>query len=172
MLFRRTAEKTEVDLEHSLQETHIRALIQADLVLPTKQVLTQPGDELATEQHSPQVDKQDFRRRQTEQSALPLKILVFSALSSVGSLDIHDDSRRVLGGTHPDTWTGNTSGGEPNVECSKHRGDAPLVVCCLFDSSITSNDVPNRRFKRVPTVVASVSARRLWVYRCLLFPVL
>jgi hypothetical protein len=53
MLFRRTAEKTEVDLEHSLQETHIRALIQADLVLPTKQVLTQPGDELATEQSSP-----------------------------------------------------------------------------------------------------------------------
>lgn len=49
-------EETEVDLKHGLQETHVGALVQADLMFP-------------------QVDNHDLGRRHAEEGRLPLKVL-------------------------------------------------------------------------------------------------
>lgn len=63
----------QVDLEHSLEQAHIRTLVQADLMLPD-------------------IDDQDLARRQSEQGALALKVLVLAALATVGTLNIHDQN--------------------------------------------------------------------------------
>lgn len=86
-------EELQVDLEDSLEQSHVGSLVQADLVLPD-------------------VDDQDLAGSQGEQGALALKVLVLAALSAVGALDVHDEDvighlgagallALVLG--HPDT---------------------------------------------------------------------
>ena len=69
-------EQLQVDLEHGLEQPHVCTLVQADLVLPD-------------------VDNQYLARRQRKQSAFALEVLVFSALTTVCALDIHD--QYVLG---------------------------------------------------------------------------
>jgi hypothetical protein len=64
--------KLQVDLEHSLQEAHVRAVVQADLRLP-------------------HVDEQDLARGEREEGALALKVLVLAALLAVGAFDVHDE---------------------------------------------------------------------------------
>jgi hypothetical protein len=88
-------EQLQVDLEHRLQQAHVCALVQADLVLPD-------------------VDDQDLAGGQRKQRALALKVLVLSALASVSALDIHDQdvlrhARAALGPlvlAHPDALGG------------------------------------------------------------------
>lgn len=89
-------EQLQVDLKHSLEQTHVCALVQTDLVLPD-------------------VDNQDFTGRQRKESGLALKVLVFTSLATICTLDVHHQDiichRRflilVLG--HPDTLGGLSS---------------------------------------------------------------
>lgn len=71
-------EELQVDLEDGLEEAHVCALVQADLMLPN-------------------VDNQNLTGGQSEEGTLALKVLVFAALAAVGSLNVHDED--VLG--HP-----------------------------------------------------------------------
>jgi hypothetical protein len=61
----------QIDLEHCLEQAHVRALVQSNLVLPN-------------------IDNQDLARRKRKQGALALKVLVLSALSAIRALNIHD----------------------------------------------------------------------------------
>ena len=54
----------QVDFEHGLQQTHVRALVQSNLVLPD-------------------VDNEDLARRKRKEGALALKVLVLPALATV-----------------------------------------------------------------------------------------
>jgi hypothetical protein len=91
-------EQLQVDLKDRLQQAHVGALVQADLVLPD-------------------VDNQDLARGQCEQGALSLKVLVLAPLSSVGALDVHDQNvfghartaLRPLVLAHPDALGGLTA---------------------------------------------------------------
>lgn len=56
------AEQTQVDFEYRLQQAHVRALIQPDLVLPLDERTSS-----RTKGHIPQVDDENFRTSQTEQ---------------------------------------------------------------------------------------------------------
>jgi hypothetical protein len=88
-------EQLQVHLEHRLQQTHVCALVEADLVLPD-------------------VDNQDLAGRKRKQRTLALKVLVLSPLAAVGALDIHDQdvlrhARAALGPfvlAHPDALGG------------------------------------------------------------------
>lgn len=71
-------EDAQVDLKHSLQQTHVCALVETDLMLPD-------------------VHNEHLTGGKGEQRALPLKVLVFTSLSAIRALDIHDED--VLG--HP-----------------------------------------------------------------------
>jgi hypothetical protein len=51
----------------------------------------------------PDIDNQDLARRKREQGALALKVLIFSTLSSVCALDVHDQD--VLCHTRATLWT-------------------------------------------------------------------
>lgn len=64
-------EELQVHLEHSLQETHIRTLIQANLVLPN-------------------IDNQDLTRCQGKEGALSFKVLIFASFAAIGALDVHN----------------------------------------------------------------------------------
>jgi hypothetical protein len=86
----------EVHLKDGLEQPHVGALVQADLMLPD-------------------VDEQDFAGSEGEEGALALEFLVLAALAAVGALDIHDENvvghldavalgALVLG--HPDTFGG------------------------------------------------------------------
>lgn len=66
----------QVDLKDRLEQPHVGALVQADLVLPD-------------------VDDEHLARGKCKQGALALKVLVLSALPAVGALDVHDQD--VLG---------------------------------------------------------------------------
>jgi hypothetical protein len=91
-------EQLKVDLEHCLQQAHVGTLVQADLVFPD-------------------VDDQDLTGRKRKQGTLALKILVFSSLSSVCALDVHDQdvlchARAALGPlvlAHPNALGGLTA---------------------------------------------------------------
>jgi hypothetical protein len=61
----------QIDLEHRLEQAHVRALVQSNLVFPD-------------------IDNQDLARRKRKQGALALKVLVLSALPAICALDIHD----------------------------------------------------------------------------------
>jgi hypothetical protein len=88
-------EQLQVDLEHRLQQAHVRALVQADLVFPD-------------------VHDQDLTGGQRKEGALALEVLVLSSLASVCALDIHDQNvlrhaRAALGPlvlAHPDALGG------------------------------------------------------------------
>jgi len=88
--------QAQVHLKDGLQQTHVRALIQADLMLPD-------------------VDNQDFGSGKGEQSTLPLKVLILTPFSSVSALDIHDQdvfrhlALVLLILAHPDALCGLTS---------------------------------------------------------------
>jgi hypothetical protein len=71
-----------VDFENRLEQAHVCALVQADLVLPD-------------------VDEQDFAGGQCKKRALALKVLVFAALATVGALDVHDQDVVGHGGRAP-----------------------------------------------------------------------
>jgi hypothetical protein len=73
----------EVDLEYGLEQAHVRALVQTNLVLPD-------------------VHNQHLARRQGEQGAFALKILVLTALATVGTLHIHNQNilRHATGAVH------------------------------------------------------------------------
>lgn len=86
-------EQLQVDFKNRLEEAHICALIQADLVFPD-------------------VDNEDLTSRESEESAFALKVLVFTTLTTIGAFHIHDEDvvghlgavasfALVLG--HPDT---------------------------------------------------------------------
>ena len=82
----------QIDLKDRLEQTHVRALVQSNLVFPD-------------------IDNQDLARRKSKQGALALKVLVLSALPPVCALDVHDQdvlghARATLGTlvlAHPDT---------------------------------------------------------------------
>ena len=85
-------EQLQVDLEHRLQQTHVRALVQSNLVLPD-------------------VDNEDFARRQRKEGTLALKVLVLAALATVCAFHVHDQdvlcharaARLALILAHPDS---------------------------------------------------------------------
>ena len=88
-------EELEVDLKDSLEEAHVGALVQTNLVLPD-------------------VDEQDLTGGQGKQGALPLKVLVLAALAAVRTLDVHDkDVVGHLGAGALDTLVL----GHPNALC-------------------------------------------------------
>lgn len=66
-------EELEIHLKHSLEQPHICALVQTDLVLPD-------------------IHNEDLARRKSEQGTLPLEILVLATLATVGPLDVHDEN--------------------------------------------------------------------------------
>lgn len=66
----------QVDFKNGLEQAHVGALVQSDLVFPD-------------------VDDEDLARGQGEKSTLALKVLVLASLSAVGTLDVHDEN--VLG---------------------------------------------------------------------------
>ena len=89
-------EELQVDFEDRLEQAHVGPLVQTDLVLPD-------------------IDEQDLAGGQGEKSALPLKVLVLSALAAVSALDVHnEDVVGHLGASavdtlvlrHPDTLRG------------------------------------------------------------------
>lgn len=61
----------QVHLEDSLQQTHVCALVQANLMLPD-------------------VDNQNLTRCQGKEGTLSLKVLVFASLAAIGTLDVHN----------------------------------------------------------------------------------
>lgn len=63
----------QVDFENGLQETHVGALIQTDLVFPD-------------------VDDEDFAGGERKEGTLSLKVLVLSSFATVGTFDIHDEN--------------------------------------------------------------------------------
>lgn len=65
-------EELEVDFKDGLQEPHVGTLVQTDLVLPD-------------------VDEQDLAGGEGKEGALSLKVLVLAALTTVGTLDVHDE---------------------------------------------------------------------------------
>ena len=75
-------EQLQVDLKHGLEQAHVCALVQADLVLPD-------------------VDDQNLARGQSKERALALKVLVLAALATVGALDVHDQDVVGHGGSVP-----------------------------------------------------------------------
>lgn len=86
-------EQLQVDLKDRLQQSHIRTLVQPNLMLPN-------------------IHQQHLTRRQRKQRTLPLKVLILASLSSIGTFDIHHHdivghaSSRALGTLvlgHPDT---------------------------------------------------------------------
>ena len=84
LAIRSTSEECQVDLKYRLQQSHIRALIQSNLMLPS---LSAPTNH----DHSPEINKQDFRARQAEQRGFPLEILILALLPPIRSFDIHDE---------------------------------------------------------------------------------
>lgn len=66
-------EQLQVDLEDSLEQTHVGTLVQTDLVFPD-------------------VDNQNLTGGQGEQGTLALKVLVLSTLAAVSALDVHDQN--------------------------------------------------------------------------------
>lgn len=89
-------EELQVDLKNGLEKTHVGALVQTNLVFPD-------------------VDNQDLAGGQRKESTLALEILVLTALSTIGTLNVHDEDivghlgtctrlSLVLG--HPDTLCG------------------------------------------------------------------
>ena len=85
-------EQLQVDLEHRLQQTHVGALVQSNLVLPD-------------------VDNEDFTCRQRKEGTLALKVLVLAALATVCAFHVHDQdvlcharaARLALILAHPDS---------------------------------------------------------------------
>lgn len=65
-------EDAQIDLKHRLQQTHVCALVQTDLMLPD-------------------IHNEHLTGGKGEQRALPLKVLVFTSLSAVRTLNIHDE---------------------------------------------------------------------------------
>jgi hypothetical protein len=62
----------QVHLKDRLEQPHVGALVQTDLVLPD-------------------VDDEDLAGSEGEECALPLKVLVLASLAAVGTLDVHDE---------------------------------------------------------------------------------
>ena len=86
-------EELQVDLENGLEKTHVGTLVQTNLVLPD-------------------VDDQNLTGGQRKEGTFALKVLVLTTLSTVCTLDVHDEDvlrhwgacaclLLVLG--HPDT---------------------------------------------------------------------
>lgn len=65
-------EELQVDLEDGLEQAHVGTLVQTDLVLPD-------------------VEDQDLACGERKEGALALKVLVLTALATVGTLDVHDE---------------------------------------------------------------------------------
>lgn len=63
----------QVDFKHCLEQAHVGSLVQANLVFPD-------------------VDQENFTSSQGKKGTLSLEILVFSTLSAVGTLDVHDEN--------------------------------------------------------------------------------
>lgn len=89
-------EDLQVDFENGLEETHVGTLIQTNLVLPD-------------------IDDQNLAGSQRKQGTFALKVLVLTALSTICTLNVHDEDvlrhrgacaclPLVLG--HPDTLCG------------------------------------------------------------------
>jgi hypothetical protein len=89
-------EELQVDLENSLEKTHVGTLVQTNLMFPY-------------------IDNQDLAGGQRKESTLSLEVLVLTALSTIGTLNVHDKDvvghlgactrlSLVLG--HPDTLCG------------------------------------------------------------------
>lgn len=63
----------QVDFEDGLQQTHVRTLVQPDLVLPD-------------------VDDEDLTRRKRKKSTLALEVLILASLSSIRAFHVHDQN--------------------------------------------------------------------------------
>lgn len=63
----------QVDFKHCLEQTHVRSLVQTNLVLPD-------------------VDNQDLACRKGKQGTLSLKILVLASFAAVGTFNVHDQN--------------------------------------------------------------------------------
>ena len=118
----------------------------------------------------PKVDYKNFRRGKGEQSRFAFKVLkrcrlalvlefialvithlVFATLATVRSLDVHHENVCFPGTTHPDSCA---HVGD-HIKSSQ-RPYIPLVVCCLFVSSMTSKVVPKSRLSNVPEMRISL----------------
>lgn len=64
-------EQLQVDLKHSLQQSHVGSLVQSNLVLPN-------------------IDDENLACRERKERTLALKVLILTSLAAVGSLHVHN----------------------------------------------------------------------------------
>ena len=85
-------EEAEVDLEDGLEEAHVGALVESDLVFPD-------------------VDDQDFSDGHGKEGRFAFKVLVLASLAAVGAFDVHDEDVGIARFRHPDALCGLTAFG-------------------------------------------------------------